>query len=197
MNLKTIIFIGRSGCGKGTQVKKLDEYFAANDSRKVFHLEAGDRFRKFIKGDSHTSELAHKIYDTGGLQPEFLSIWVWGGELIENIKGDEHMMVDGTPRRKSEAMTLESVFDFYGRTDVDIVYVNVSRDWAIDKMQHRGRLDDREMEDILARLNWFDTDVVPVLDFYRAHKSHRFHEINGEQEIDKVHADIVESVFND
>lgn len=194
MNLKTIIFIGRSGCGKGTQVEKITEYLAQQDYRKTFHLEAGDRFRSFIEQPGYASKLSRQIYKTGALQPEFLSIWAWADKLNRDFEDDQHLLIDGTPRRLSEAKILDSALNFFERPEVDIVYINVGRQWAIERMQERGRSDDRKIEDIIARLDWFDTDVVPALDFYRAHKSHRFHEINGEQEIGKVHEDIVKSL---
>jgi adenylate kinase family enzyme len=194
MNLQTIVFIGRSGCGKGTQVEQIKNFLKNNDTREIFHLEAGDRFRHLISEKNYTSQLAKEIADKGGLQPEFLSIWAWTDKMVHNLKKDEHLMIDGTPRRLSEAKILESVFDFLNRTDVNVVYLNVSREWAIEGMKERGRDDDKELEDIIARLDWFETDVVPALDFYRAHKSHKFHEVNGEQEIGKVAKDILESI---
>lgn len=194
MNLQTTIFIGRSGCGKGTQVKKLDEYIKENDKRKIFHLEAGDRFRSFIKQGNYAARLANEINERGGLQPEFLSIWAWGGEVVKKLKEDSHLFIDGTPRRLIEAKVLESLFEFYNRSDVDIVYINVSREWAIERLKSRGRNDDIEMSDIEARLDWFDSDVVPVLDYYRSHKFHRFHDINGEQSIDEVYAEVLKSL---
>ena len=48
MNLQTVIFIGRSGCGKGTQIEQFKNFLKNNDEREVFHLEAGDRFRNLI-----------------------------------------------------------------------------------------------------------------------------------------------------
>jgi len=63
------------------------------------------------------------------------------------------------------------------------------------RMKERGRDDDiRFRKMLLLWLDWFETDVVPALDFYRAHKSHKFHEIKGEQEISKVAEEI--PVFN-
>ena len=194
MNLKTIIFIGRSGCGKGTQVDQLSQYIKEHDNRSIFHLEAGNRFRNFINEDTYSSILAKHIADEGGLQPEFLSIWAWGGEMIKHVEKHQHLFVDGTPRRYIEAKILESAFDFYGRNEVDIVYINVSREWATKRMKARGRHDDKDAKDVTARLDWFDDDVVPVVDYYRAHKSHNFHEINGEQSIEKVHEDILGSL---
>ena len=127
MDLKTIVIIGRSGCGKGTQVQKMKELIESQDDRKIFHLEAGERFRKFIKEDTWASELAIEVSEVGGLQPEFLSIWAWTREIIEGLKPDQHMFVDGTPRRLSEAKILESAFEFLSRPKVDIVYLNVSK----------------------------------------------------------------------
>jgi adenylate kinase family enzyme len=194
MNLQTIVFIGRSGCGKGTQVEQFKKFLKENDNREIFHLEAGDRFRNLINENTYTSKLAKEVADRGGLQPEFLSIWAWTDKMVHSLNKDEHLMIDGTPRRLSEAKVLESVFDFLNRTDVNIIYINVSRDWAIQRMKERGREDDKNLEDVIARLDWFETDVVPALDFYRSHKSHKFHEINGEQEIDKVAEDILKSI---
>ena len=67
----------------------------------------------------------------------------------------------------------------------------MERTWGDEIFKTFPHLD---LEDVIARLNWFETDVVPALDFYRAHKSHKFHEINGEQEIDKVAEDILKSI---
>lgn len=194
MNLQTIVFIGRSGCGKGTQVEQFQNFLKNNDNREIFHLEAGDRFRSLINEKTYASQLAKEVADKGGLQPEFLSIWAWTDKMVHGLRKDEHLMIDGTPRRLSEAKILESVFEFLNRTEVNIIYLNVSREWAIQRMKERGRDDDKDLDDVIARLDWFETDVVPALDFYRAHKSHKFHEINGEQEIGKVAEDILKSV---
>lgn len=196
MNPKTIIFIGRSGCGKGTQIEKLISYLKENESSpSVFHLEAGQRFRDFIKEEkSDAQKLAKIISDDGGLQPEFLSVWAWGSELAHKFENQDHLFIDGTPRRVSEAKILESALDFFDRRDVHIIYIKVSRDWSILRMQNRGRHDDKDLKDIQARLDWFDENVVPVLDYFRAHKFYNFHEINGEQEIDFVHKNILKEL---
>jgi adenylate kinase len=194
MNLQTIVFIGRSGCGKGTQVEQFKNFLKNSDNREVFHLEAGERFREFINEKTYISELANEVSKNGGLQPEFLSIWAWTDKMAHSLKKDEHFLIDGTPRRLSEAKILETVFEFLNRTDINVVYLKVSREWAIQRMKERGRDDDKELQDVIARLDWFETDVVPVLDFYRAHKSQKFHEINGEQEVGKVAEDILKSI---
>lgn len=194
MHILTNIFIGRSGCGKGTQIDKLIELIEEKNLGDVCHLEAGDRFRNFIGRRYWASEIARGICDRGELQPEFLSVWAWADELIKTLKKDQHLFVDGTPRRLNEARILETAFDFFGRDKVNIIYLNVSRKWAADRMKDRGRSDDLELENREMRLNWFEEEVVPVLDYYRSHKTYNFIDINGEQSIREVHYDIVKAV---
>ena len=54
MELQTFIFIGRSGCGKGTQVTLLQEHIKKQDHKRhiLFYIETGERFRQFIKEHS-------------------------------------------------------------------------------------------------------------------------------------------------
>lgn len=194
MDLLTVIFIGRSGCGKGTQVTELQKFVKENDNRDTFHLEAGSRFRSFIKEGTYASNISNAIHEQGGLQPEFLSIWAWAGDVARNLKPQQHLFTDGTPRRVVEAKVLDSMFGFFDRKNIQVVYLNVSEEWATERAKERGRSDDIELEDVKARMRWFEREVVPVLDYYRAHREYTFHDINGEQSIEKVHADVLRSL---
>jgi hypothetical protein len=50
MKLQTFIFIGRSGCGKGTQVALLQEYIKTRDhKRPILYIETGERFRNLLR----------------------------------------------------------------------------------------------------------------------------------------------------
>jgi adenylate kinase family enzyme len=195
MSPQTFIFIGRSGCGKGTQVKFLLEYIKNHDkeSRSVYHLETGERFREFIKGETLSSKLSREIYERDDRQPDFLAIWMWSHLLVENLKGDEHLMVDGTPRSLPEAESLHTALSFYKRK-ANVVYINVSRKWSEKHLLARGRSDDATIAKIDKRLNWFDKDVMPAVEYFRNHEGYNFIEVNGEQEMEKVYADIVEKV---
>ena len=187
---QNFIFIGMSGCGKGTQAKLLGEYLKKVDpKREVFFLETGAEFRRFIQGEGYTQRLSKKIYDEGGSQPEFLSVYMWSHLIAENFKEDEHLIVDGTPRRFHEAGALDSAFDFYSREKPYFIFLNIGKEWATERLTGRGRIDDNQ-DDIKARLNWYETDVVPAINFYRNNPKYNFLEINGEQTIEKVHQDI-------
>ncbi len=189
--------MGRAGCGKGTQSKLLRDFITAHDDekRKVFYLETGARFREFIKGDSFSSKLAGEVNKTGMPQPAFLAVWNWAHLMVEQLTGEEHVFVDGTPRSYQEALVFDSAVTFYGRNKPVIIYIDVSKDWSkgllAKRAQIEGRVDDQQIEQIEKRLSWFDTDVVPAIDYFRVNGRYKYIHINGEQAIEKVHADII------
>ncbi|MBI4118116.1 MAG: nucleoside monophosphate kinase [Parcubacteria group bacterium] len=186
------IFIGRSGCGKGTQAELLKTYLEKKDpQQKVIWFGTGERFRNFLKEPGYTQDIARDYVEKGKLSPEFLAIHIWSHFFIEEIKGDENIIFDGTPRKLNEARVLDDALGFYN-TKVCVIFMNVSRDWARERLLGRGRQDDTE-EYIKSRLDWFETDVAETIAFYK-NLNHTFLEINGEQPIPKVHQDIIEKV---
>lgn len=190
MNQQAFILIGRSGCGKGTQGKLLMEELKKKDpARPVLYIQTGNEFRTFIKGDSVTSKLSKEIYDQGGLQPEFLTIYMWTTLLVNNYKGNEHIVIDGTPRKYHEAGVLDSIFGFYKLIKPVVIYIEVSKEWATQKLLARGRFDDNAHE-IEKRLGWFETDVVPTIEYYRKNPAYTFVQINGEGGIEEVWAEL-------
>ena len=195
MTPKTFIFIGRSGCGKGTQVKLLQEYLAKNDSSKkpVFYLETGAQFRDFIKGQSLTSKLSNEIYKTGARQPDFLAIWIWSHLLVENLTGDEHLIIDGTPRSLDEAKVLHTAIRFYKRAKPYVIYLDVSREWSEQKLLGRGRFDDDKAE-VKKRLDWYEADVAPAVEYFRKDPEVIFLDIKGGRTIQEVHQDIISAI---
>ena len=60
-----------------------------------------------------------------------------------------------------------------------------------------ARKDGRE-DDVIDKINrrqdWFDTDVMPVLEFYKNHKDYEFLDINGDQTIEEVHSEIMSNL---
>ena len=196
MGLKTFIFIGRSGCGKGTQVALLRDNLQKTDSKTpILYIEAGAKFREFLNEDSFTSKLSKEIYEEGNLQPDFLAIRIWSEELREKLNGNEHLIFDGTPRQLREAHVLENALDFYKREDVYVVYLNVSRSWSEERLKSRGREDDLESRDVKKRLDWYDKKVMPAVEYFRNNPRYKFLEINGEQAIENVHKEILEKIL--
>ncbi len=193
MSPQTFIFFGPSGAGKGTQAKLLIEKLKEKDSRDVLYVETGQRFRDFSTEASTTAQLAKEIMSKGGLLPEFLPIWIWTEYLIRHVSGDEHMVLDGLSRRVHEAPIVDSAMKFYKRENPFILSIEVSRDWAKERMMGRGRQDDSEKE-VEKRIDWYYENVLPAMEFFKNDSYYKFISINGEQSIEDVHAEILKAV---
>ena len=195
MDLQTIIFIGRSGSGKGVQSQLLRNYIAEKDPQTpILYIETGEHFRFHIKDSGYTWDLARTVNETGGRQPDFLAVWIWSHLFIEKIKGGEHLVFDGTPRSLKEAQMLDTALPFYKRVHPTVIHLDVSHEWSEDRLRGRGRADDLKTEVVARRMAWYENDVVPAVDFYRNTHSYRFLHINGEQTPKEVFEDIMKGL---
>src|SRR6516162_8237021 len=195
MKLQTFIFIGRSGCGKGTQVALLQEYIKRQDQKRhIFYIETGERFRQFIKEHSLSSRLAAEIYKTGNRQPDFIAVWMWSHLLVGRMTGEEHVIFDGTPRSLQEAQIIDTAITFYNRQRPHVIYLNISRETSKARMIARHRMDDIE-DEIERRLNWFETDVLPAVEYFRKYSKYNFIELDGNRPVEVVQQELVFRVF--
>lgn len=194
--LHTVIFIGRSGCGKGTQARLLMEWMNQKEpdlpaGRQVLYIETGARFREFIRGTSYSSKLSNEIYEQDERQPDFLAAVMWGNMLIDEMNPDMHLVFDGAPRSHSEAVLLSTALQFYKREKPTVIFLKVSHNWSEERLLSRGRSDDRALSKIDKRLSWFEEDTWPAIEYFKTNSLYNFLEIDGEQKIEKVQADII------
>jgi adenylate kinase family enzyme len=110
--------------------------------------------------------------------------------MIDNLSGDEHLITDGLSRRLPEADILISALSFFKRPNPKVIYINVSRDWATNRLISRGRKDD-SATGVTSRMDWFEESVVSVLDYFKKRDDYEFIEINGEQPIEGVHNEVL------
>lgn len=197
MSSQTIIFIGRSGSGKGTQVSLLQAFLRnKNPEIQSIHIETGQYFRDFIGENSISAKFAKEIYLEGKRQPDFLAISMWGYVLCKDYTGQEHLIFDGAPRSAPEAHVIEDALSFYKRFDASlkkpkVIYLDVSHDWSMQRMHERGRLDDKTKEQAEIRMSWFETEVLGAVRFFEQNQKFDFIRIDGEKSIEQVHTDIV------
>jgi adenylate kinase family enzyme len=186
MNQKVFILMGMSGCGKGTQGKLLADHIGG----ETLYVQTGAEIREFIKGDSYTQRLTALAYDEGKLMPEFITISMWANLLAREYKGNQHLIIDGSPRKIHEAGTLHSAIEFYKLPKPYVIHFKMTKAEALQRLLLRKRLDDNE-DDIQARLDWYDTHVLPTVEFYRHNPHYSFIEIDADQSVEKVFADIL------
>ncbi len=186
---RAFIFIGNSGCGKGTQAKMLQEKMESMDM-EILKLELGGEFRDFWSKTGYTHKRSADLIDHGQLQPEFLATHIWAGMFIEYFNETKHLIADGVPRRVREAQVLDGALKFYGIERPVIFYLTISREVARERMLSRAREDD-QMSLIEERLNWFEQDVLKTIKFLQEDEYYEFHEIDAQQSVEEIHHEIM------
>lgn len=198
-NPLNVVFLGRSGSGKGTQAELLFKKIESKSGAgSVFCFATGDCFRSIIKqSELLTGKLIDsKIIKMGAKGPDFFTIWCWSKEFIYNVKEDQHVILDGTPRTVLEAKVLDEMLEFYNRNNVFPVWLDVGYDWAYDRLMGRGRFDDIP-ETIKNRLAYYPKYVEPSIEYFKKESANKIIRINGEQSIEDVHKDIMKALEYD
>ncbi len=194
MNACTLVFIGMSGCGKGTQVelikKELESLFP---SRKVSVLETGKYFREIAQGDKPFSASLQSSLDEGNLAPDKMANAALESFLSETPE-DNHIILDGYPRTLPQVAYLADKLD-ERKGPVIIISYKVSEDTAIKRIVARAMTEkrgDSNVDAIAKRISYFKAEVEPVIDCYRNTEDYHFVEVDGEKTIPEVFEQIMD-----
>ncbi len=177
-----IVVLGRSGCGKGEQIKFLEKKL-----KPVLVVHTGALFRTLIHTSTLAGNIATKFLQKGNLAPTWLASYVWIDALMHGLDSKKNIIFDGSPRTREEARLLDDVLAWFGRKRTIALYIDISEKETIKRLLARGREDDRPMA-IKNRLAFFKRNVIPAINHYRLTK--RLISINGEQSIREVSKDI-------
>ena len=192
---RVFLLIGRSGCGKGTQAKLLIKYLKDNNFAETLYVYTGERLRNFAeKEENFAARLAKSKMKDGDLLPSFLAVWLWSGALIEGVKENNNVIMDGSPRTLLEALMTDDAMEFYGRSNVVPIFLETSEEWSTQRLLGRGRSDD-SLKSIKKRMAYFEKSVAPIIDYYEKESKHKLIKVNGEQSVEDVHREILEKVF--
>ncbi len=175
-------------------IKRLTEDGIISADHPMLHSESGSRFRAFVKQDNYLASVIKAGMERGERLPDASAVWNWFGFLVENFTGKEHLIFDGSPRSVLEAQTLDTALKFLERNKPVVIYLAISREESkrrlLKRAANEGRADDGNLADIERRIDWFERDVAPALDYYRTNGDYLFLEIDGEQSREKIHEDI-------
>lgn len=210
-----IVLLGPPGSGKGTQAKFIVEKFG------IPHISTGDIFRKNIKEQTPLGVKAKSFMDKGQLVPDELTIEIVEDRLKEK-DCEQGFMLDGFPRTVAQAEALAKFLDSEGTNLDHVININVADKALIDRLTGRRvcpscgasfhvvfnppkvegvcdycsaeiiqRADDN-VETVSSRLEVYGDQTKPLIDYYESKGTLR--SINGEQDIDKVFADILSAL---
>lgn len=194
MSPRTIIIMGPQGSGKGTQLRLLRERLEKVDGeRQIEAVQTGVLFRNFIKNDSWAARKVDKDLHEDVWPELFVSVALWGSELINNLDKEKHALLDGFPRVEEEAKILATAFPFFERGEVDVVVIDTPRDVSEERMRSRGRADDTE-KSIQFRLDLYYSETIKAIEYFENLKGFEVHHVNGAHSIEEVHQKILKTL---
>jgi len=165
MRYRTILLFGAPGSGKGTQGRILGTVPG------FYHCACGDVFRSL----DLQSPMGRKFWEfssRGELVPDTFTIDLWkqtirGMEMVNRFHPETELLVlDGIPRNVNQAKLLDEILDV-----AQVVHLQC-RDNAkmVERLRRRAlrenRLDDAKDEVIIKRLEIYEEQTKPVLNFY-------------------------------
>ncbi|MEK4248126.1 adenylate kinase [Paenibacillus sp. FSL W7-1287] len=210
-----ILFMGPPGAGKGTQAERIVEEF------NIPHISTGDAFRLAMKQGTPIGLKAKEYIDQGLLVPDEITNGIVK-ERLAQADCEKGFLLDGFPRTIQQAEALDSMLQELGRSIDHVVNLDVDRDLLLARLTGRRickscgatyhimfnppktegvcdkdggelyqRSDDSE-EKVGTRLDEYTSKTAPLLDYYS--KQGLLREVNGEQDINVVTAEIISTL---
>ncbi|MEK7601969.1 MAG: nucleoside monophosphate kinase [Patescibacteria group bacterium] len=177
----TVFFIGKPGCGKGTQARLLAEKTGWTI------LASGDQFRAIAKEDNIVGSKVKEEIDNGLLAPHWFAMYLYLRALF-SLKSDESVVFDGFNRKQAEAELVTDSLDWVGRP-YTVLEINISDEEVHRRLEGRkgveGRADDHA---VTKRLEEYDAYTTKALTLFRDRGNLTV--INGEQTPEQVAKDI-------
>jgi adenylate kinase len=208
-----ILLVGPIASGKGTQAEKLIEKF------NLAHVEMGSLFRSITKEETPLGRKVKEFLDSGKLVTDDIVAEVVNNYL-QSIGRLDGILFDGFPRILSQAKYFEEFLKKKGlRLDV-VLYLALPEKEILSRILNRrtcekcGRIfnvvtnppkvegvcdfcgdklitrSDETPEKTAVRIEWFEKEVVPMINYYK--EKGLVEEIDGNRPIEVIFEDIVE-----
>lgn len=193
MQPQTFVFFGIVGSGKGTQVKLLADFLKKKDGRGTVYVSPGKEYRNLVESDTYTGSLVKGPLSRGELLPGFLTDAIVTNILIYTLTPEKHLIADGYPRAVAQSMNFEKMMEFFKRDEIKIIYIEVNKEEGIKRNLLRGRHDDTK-EGLEKRFEEYENNVLPAMNYFKNKKNYKIHPINGKQNVENVHQDIIKAL---
>ena len=207
-----LMLMGLPGAGKGTQAERIvDEY-------KIPHISTGDIFRAAMKNETPMGLEAKKYINKGELVPDEGTNGIVKERLTQDDT-NVGFLLDGFPRNMAQAEALTEMGKELGKELNGVINIHVDPESLMERLTGRYicrncgatyhkvfnptkvegtcdrcgehefyQRDDDKPETVKNRLDVNIKMNTPLLDYYK--ENGLLHEVDGNQDIDKVFADI-------
>jgi adenylate kinase len=208
-----LILLGRQGAGKGTQCVRLSRQFV------VPHISTGDMLRAAEREGSELGVMAKRVMDQGSLVSDEIMVGLIRERLAQPDAVGRGYILDGFPRTVPQAVALDEIT---ADLPIDVVIdLDVPREMVLQRLSARRvcrdcgtnyvsvgseklswicevcggdvvRRDDDTPEAIMHRLDLYEEQTAPLIDFYQSNG--RLTIIDGVASADEVSRRITEAV---
>jgi adenylate kinase len=208
-----IILLGPPGAGKGTQAKMLVEKY------QIPQISTGDILRAAVKEGSPLGKEAKACMDKGELVPDSVVIGIVE-ERIQQPDCAKGYMLDGFPRTVPQAEALDGMLQNLSSKIDHVVSIEVANEELVGRLTGRrtcrdcgagfhvmfdppdkegvcdkcgGELyqrDDDNVETVTSRLDVYESQTMPLIDYYTAQGKIR--PIDGVGEIKEIFVRVTE-----
>jgi len=169
---ETIFFIGKPGCGKGTQAKLLSE----KTGWPVF--SSGKLFRAIAQEDTPVGRKIKEENDAGLLQPHWFAMYLYLKSLF-SITEDSSAIFDGFNRKIQETELIADSMRWLGRP-YTAIHIKVSDETVLERLEKRKSIEGREDDNVVEeRLKEYEIHTIPAMEIFK--KDGSLIEIDGEQ----------------
>jgi adenylate kinase len=182
-----LVLFGRQGAGKGTQCVRLSHHYV------VPHISTGDILRAAVREGTELGKKAKAIIDNGGLVSDDIVIGIIEERLQQDDAAGRGYILDGFPRTVAQAIALDEITTSLPlEMAIDLV---VPRELVLSRLSSRRicrdcganftatgaeptpwtcdncggdvvQRDDDTPEAINKRLDLYETQTQPLIDYY-------------------------------
>ncbi|HIM49582.1 MAG TPA: adenylate kinase [Dehalococcoidia bacterium] len=205
-----LVLFGPPGAGKGTQAQLL------RDRLKVVHISSGDLFRCHLGKGTALGLRVKEYINKGELVPDDVTLEIILDKVM-SIPDDEGFILDGFPRTTHQADALEKKLAAESRILDKVVHLDVSEPELLRRLGGRyicrscraphaigegeegkkcdncgGELYQRDDDAPVAvkkRIEVYNAQTIPVLDFYRDRGV--LVDISGDGTVDEVNKQVL------
>ena len=208
-----IVMLGRQGAGKGTQCVRLSRHFV------VPHISTGDILRAAVREGTELGKMAKAVIDAGNLVGDDIMVGIVSERLQAEDASTRGYILDGFPRTVAQAEALDGITR---SNPIDVVIdLDVPRDLVLSRISARRvcrdcganfqstgndprpwtcencggdvvQRDDDTPEAINKRLDLYETQTHPLLEFYG--RSGRLATVDGTGSPDDVFSRLTRAV---
>lgn len=202
-----LVFLGPPGAGKGTQAKVISERFGTP------HISTGDILREAVGNNTPVGKQAKGYMDKGELVPDGIVIKIVVDRLSKaDVK--RGFILDGFPRTKNQAVSLEAELDKIGLGIDNVIYFDTSEETSIARLTGRRvcrscgmnyhivnmrpkkdnvcdacgselyQRDDDRVETVKNRLKVYRRQTEDLIDYYKSRGI--LEEVSGELNVEEV-----------